>query len=55
MKKINLDKILEEQGSVRKFVGVAPEGFILVHEKTLQGSKNPLVFYVSDFANQGRT
>jgi hypothetical protein len=36
MKKINLDKILEEQGSVRKFVGVAPEGFILVHEKTLQ-------------------
>jgi len=27
---------LEEQGSVRKFVGVAPEGFILVHEKTLQ-------------------
>jgi len=36
MKKINLEKILEEEGSVRRFVGVAPEGFVLVHEKTLE-------------------
>jgi len=36
MKKINLEKILEEEGNVRRFVGVAPEGFVLVHEKTLE-------------------
>ena len=32
---VNIKKILEEDGEVRKFGGVAPEGFILVHEKTL--------------------
>jgi hypothetical protein len=36
MSKINIEKILEEEGNVRRFVGVAPEGFVLVHEKTLQ-------------------
>lgn len=36
MKKINIKQILEEEGNVRKFVGVVPEGFVLVHEKTLQ-------------------
>jgi hypothetical protein len=36
MSKINIKKILEEEGNVRRFVGVAPEGFVLVHEKTLQ-------------------
>ena len=33
---VNIKKILEEEGDVRKFGGVAPEGFILVHEKTLE-------------------
>jgi hypothetical protein len=33
---INIKEILEEEGNVRRFVGVAPEGFVLVHEKTLQ-------------------
>lgn len=37
---IDLKKILEEEGEVRKFGGVAPEGFILVHEKTLEDLKN---------------
>ena len=33
---IDIKKILQEKGSVHKFSGVAPEGFILVHEKTLE-------------------
>jgi hypothetical protein len=36
MSKINVKEILENEGSVRKFVGVVPEGFVLVHEKTLE-------------------
>ena len=37
---VNIKKILEEEGEVRKFGGVAPEGFVLVHEKTLEDLKN---------------
>jgi hypothetical protein len=37
---IDLQKILEEEGEVRKFGGVAPEGFVLVHEKTLESLKD---------------
>lgn len=37
---VNVKKILEEEGEVRKFGGVAPEGFILVHEKTLESLKD---------------
>jgi hypothetical protein len=37
---IDIQKILEEEGEVRKFGGVAPEGFILVHEKTLESLKD---------------
>lgn len=37
---IDLKKILGEEGEVRKFGGVAPEGFVLVHEKTLEDLKN---------------
>jgi hypothetical protein len=37
---IDLKKILEEEGEVRKFGGVAPEGFVLVHAKTLEDLKN---------------
>jgi hypothetical protein len=36
MKKIKIEEILEKEGNVRRFVGVAPEDFVLVHEKTLQ-------------------
>ena len=36
MEKINIEEILERDGNVRRFVGVSPEGFVLVHEKTLQ-------------------
>jgi len=32
---IDIKKILEEEGQVRKLEGNAPEGFVLVHEKTL--------------------
>jgi hypothetical protein len=37
---VNIKKILEEEGEVRKFGGIAPEGFILVHEKTLESLKD---------------
>jgi hypothetical protein len=37
---VNIKKILEEEGEVRKFGGVAPEGFVLVHEKTLEYLKD---------------
>lgn len=37
---IDIKKILEERGSVCKFSGVAPEGFILVHENTLEQLKD---------------
>jgi hypothetical protein len=33
---IDIKKILEEEGQVRKLEGNAPEGFVLVHEKTLE-------------------
>lgn len=32
---INIEEILENEGHIVKFGGVAPEGFVLVHEKTL--------------------
>lgn len=38
--KINIQKILEEGGPTRKFDGVAPDEFILVHEKTLEDLKD---------------
>ena len=37
---IDIQKILEEEGEVRKFGGVAPECFVLVHEKTLESLKD---------------
>jgi hypothetical protein len=37
---VNIKKILEEEGEVRKFGGIAPEGFVLVHEKTLEKLKD---------------
>jgi hypothetical protein len=40
MSKINIEEILEKEGNVRRFVGVAPEGFVLVHEKTLEDLKD---------------
>ena len=40
MEKINIKEILEREGEVRKFVGVSPEGFVLVHEKTLEDLKD---------------
>jgi hypothetical protein len=37
---IDIKKILEEEGQVRKLEGNAPEGFVLVHEKTLEDLKD---------------
>ncbi len=37
---IDIKKIIKESGPMRKYHGVAPEGFILVHEKTLNDLKN---------------
>jgi hypothetical protein len=37
---VNIKEILEKEGNVRKFDGVAPEGFVLVHEKTLEELKD---------------
>jgi hypothetical protein len=33
-------KIIKENGVILKYQGVAPEGFILVHEKTLEQLTN---------------
>lgn len=37
---IDIKKLIKEEGHIRKFEGVAPEGFVLVHEKTLEDLKN---------------
>lgn len=37
---INIVKIIKEEGHIKKFEGVAPEGFLLVHEKTLEELKD---------------
>lgn len=37
---IDIKKILKEEGLVRKFQGCAPEGFVLIHEKTLEDLRN---------------
>lgn len=37
---VDIKKILEERGSVGKYEGIAPEGFVLVHEQTLEELKN---------------
>ena len=36
---INLKKILEEEGPMKKYDGVAPDGFILISEGTLEELK----------------
>lgn len=37
---IDIKKILDEFGQIKKFDGVAPEGFLLIHEKTLEQLKD---------------
>lgn len=37
---VDIKKILQERGEVGKFVGIAPEGFVLVHENTLEQLKD---------------
>ena len=37
---IDIKKLIKEEGHIRKFEGVAPDGFVLVHEKTLEDLKN---------------
>jgi hypothetical protein len=36
----NIKEILEKEGPMLKLSNVAPEGFILVHEKTLEDLKD---------------
>ena len=36
---IDIKKIIREEGHIRKFQGIAPDGFVLVHEKTLENLK----------------
>jgi hypothetical protein len=38
--KIDIKKIIQEEGHIRKFLGVAPDGFVLVHEKSLEELKD---------------
>lgn len=42
---IDIKKIIQEEGHIRKFDGVAPEGFVLLHEKTLEDLKNWYVWW----------
>lgn len=37
---IDIHKIIKEEGHIRKYQGVAPEGFLLIHEKTLEDLKD---------------
>ena len=37
---IDIKKLIKERGLSIKFEGCAPEGFILVHEKTLEDLKD---------------
>ena len=37
--KIDVKKIIQEEGHIKKFEGIAPDGFVLVHEKTLENLK----------------
>ena len=37
--KIDVEKIIQEEGHIKKFEGIAPDGFVLVHEKTLEDLK----------------
>jgi hypothetical protein len=37
---IDIKKLIDEEGPIRKFDGIAPEGFVLVHENTLRDLKN---------------
>ena len=37
---IDIKKIIKEEGHIKKFEGIAPDGFILVHEKTLEELKD---------------
>lgn len=37
---INILEIIKEEGPIRKFDGIAPEGFVLVHENTLEELKD---------------
>lgn len=39
MDNIDIKKIIEERGLTGKFDGVAPEGFVLVHENALEELK----------------
>jgi hypothetical protein len=36
---IDVKKIIQEEGHIKKFEGIAPDGFVLVHEKTLEDLK----------------
>jgi hypothetical protein len=38
--KIDYKEVLKNNGSIIKFTNVAPEGFVLVHEKTISDLKN---------------
>ena len=37
---IDIKKLIKEEGHIRKFHGIAPEGFVLVHENTLDQLKD---------------
>lgn len=37
---IDINKIIREESHIRKFDGLVPEGFILIHEKTLEDLKD---------------
>jgi len=40
MNMINILELIKEEGPIRKFDGVAPEGFVLVHQDALEELKD---------------
>ena len=40
MGQVNVKQLLEDRGPTGKFEGIVPEGFVLVHEETLNELKD---------------
>lgn len=50
---VDIKKLIQEKGLELKFEGVAPDGFVLVHEKTLEDLKKYSIWskWVNDEIN----
>jgi len=42
---IDIKKLIKEEGHIRKFHGIAPEGFVLVHDGCMVRVENGKIIY----------